>query len=279
MTTGDKPRDFADPRRGNAIVRIFRGFGYLFEGWAFVFSRHPSLLKFCLLPLLINILVFSGVAVSLYFYYGDLVALIWAKPETWLLQILWYLAYIFIFLIILLLAYLAFFIVQALLSAPFNDLLSERVEILTTGEEPPAFSWDRLIRGLGKTMLHELAKLGIWVAIMAPAFLVSFVPVIGKPVFAVIGFYITATFFAYDYIDYSMARREWTFKEKRALLKQNRALSFGFGSSLAVALLIPVVGLLCVPMAAVGGTLLFCDLQWAVENDGGEGEDAAPSGA
>ena len=42
--------------------------------------------------------------------------------------------------LVLLLSYVAFFVVQAILSAPFNDLLSERVEQLAYGNEPPPFS-------------------------------------------------------------------------------------------------------------------------------------------
>jgi CysZ protein len=253
-----------DPRDGGALTRLFRGFGYLFEGWGFVFGKHPSLLKHCLLPLAINLLVFSGVAVGLYFFYGDLVNLIWAKPTSWFTRILWYLLYVFIFLVVMLIVYVAFFVVQAILSAPFNDLLSEKVEHLAYGLEAPKFSWGRFSRSLGRTVLHELIKLGIWIGIMLPLFLLNLViPVLGPMLFLVVGFWVTATFFGYDYLDYSMGRREWSFSRKWKVLRENRALTFGFGSSIAVALLIPVVGILCVPMVAVGGTLLFCDLERA----------------
>lgn len=253
-----------DPREGGAVNRFFRGFGYLFEGWGFVFGKHPALVKFCLLPLLINLLVFAGVGVALYFFYGDLVNLIWAKPESWLLRVLWYLAYVFIFVAILLLSYLAFFVLQAILSAPFNDVLSERVEELAYGRSPPPFAWARLARGLGATVLHEMAKLSIYVAVMLPLFFLNvIIPVLGPALFMFAGGYLTAKFFAYDFMDFAMARREWPFSRKWRVLKQHRALTIGFGSALAVALLVPLVGLLCVPMAAVGGTLMFCDLERA----------------
>jgi CysZ protein len=216
------------------------------------------------MPLLINVLVFSGVAVGLYYYYGDLVELIWARPDSWLYRALWYVLYVFILLLILLVAYAAFFVVQAALSAPFNDLLSERVEHLAFGREPPPFSWGRLGRGLVRALTHELSKLGVYVLIMGPLFLLNLViPVVGPVVFLIGGFYATAIFFAYDFMDYSMDRREWPFRRKWSVVKQNRALTFGFGSSLALALLVPVLGLMSVPMAAVGGTLLFSDLDRA----------------
>jgi CysZ protein len=253
-----------DPREGGAVVRLFRGFGYLFQGWGFVFGQHPSLIKYCLAPLLINLVVFAAVAFGLYHYYGELVAWIWARPDSWLLRLLWYAMYIFILAAVVLLAYFTFFVVQSILSAPFNDLLSERVEALAFGREPPAFSSRRLLRDLGLTLLHELAKLSIYAAVMVPLFLVNLVvPVIGTALFAVGGGYMTAVFFAYDFLDYSMARRGWRFGRKWGTLRAHRALTLGFGGSLATALLVPVIGLLCVPMAAVGGTLLFCDLERA----------------
>lgn len=266
-------RPVQDPREGGAFARLFRGAGYVAQGWSFVFSRHPSLLKLCLLPLLINLVVFGGVAVGLYFYYGDIVNWIWARPDSWIVRIVWYLLYVFIFLLVVLLAYVAFFVVQAILSAPFNDLLSERTEQLAYGKEPPAFSLGFMLKGLGKTLVHELAKLGIFLAIIVPLFLLNFViPVVGPVVFLFVGFYVSAIFFAYDFMDFCMARRDWTFGQKWKVLKQNRALTVGFGSALAGALLIPVFGLLCIPMAAVGGTLLFCDM----EQSGGFVELGAP---
>jgi uncharacterized protein involved in cysteine biosynthesis len=60
---------------------------------------------------------------------------------------------------------------------------------------------------------------------------------------------------------WEMDRRQWGFKAKWTLLKANRALTFGFGAAVALMLMIPLVGLLCAPTAAVGGTLLFCDLE------------------
>jgi CysZ protein len=261
-SSGKPERETVDPREGGVFTRFFRGAGYLAQGWGFVFSRHPSLLKYCLLPFLINILVFGGVAVGLYFYYGDIVNWIWAKPESWIIRILWYLFYVFIFLLVVLLSYVAFFVIQAILSAPFNDLLSERAELLAYEKDAPPFAIGMFLKGLGKTLVHELAKLSIYLAIIIPLFLLNLViPVIGPIVFLFFGGYISAIFFAYDFMDFCMARRDWTFGKKWRVLKQNRALTVGFGAAMHGSLLIPVFGLLCIPMAAVGGTLLFCDLE------------------
>jgi CysZ protein len=249
-----------DPRTGNKISQLFRGFGYLFSGWSFV-GKHPGLFKYLFIPLLINILAFIGVGFAVYYYYSDIVAWIWSKPDGWFGRIFWYLFYIFIFLTVLLLGYVAFFIVQAIISAPFNDLLSERVESIVYKRAPKPFSWGVLLAGLGMTILHELAKLSLWLLMMAPLFLLNFVPVIGFVVFPIGGLYISARFFSYDSMDLCMARRMWKFRKKWGALRRHRALTTGFGSAVAGSLLIPILGFFTMPMAAVAGTLLFCDLE------------------
>lgn len=253
-----------DPRQGTALVRLFRGFHYLLDGWVFVVGKHPSLIKLCLIPLLINIVAFAGVAVAVYHYYDDLVLLIWARPESWPWQALWYALYVFILAAVLVLAYFAFFVVQGLLAAPFNDLLSERVELLAYGKQPLPFSLWRTMRGMGRSVVHELTKLLLYAAVIVPLFVLNLaVPAIGTALFVFGGIYMTALFLSYDYLDFAMARYEWSFSRKWQVLKQHRALTLGFGCSIALALAVPLVGLACVPMAAVGGTLLFCDLERA----------------
>jgi CysZ protein len=256
-----------DPREGGSLERRARGFGYLFKGWAFV-GKHTELVKFCLMPTLLTILTFIGVAVFFYYRYTWTVSLFWAKPDGWTV-VFWWVFYILFFFAAVVIGYILFFVVQSIITAPFNDMLSERVEQVAYGNQPKPFSWSFMLKGLGRTLGHELAKLGIYLIWILPMLLLLFIPVIGTIAFTIGGFILTQRFLAYDHLDYCMARREWGFARKRATLKKHRALTSGFGSAVASMLLVPVIGLLSVPMAAVGGTLLFCDLEkvGALEED------------
>ncbi len=252
-----------DPRQGNTATRLARGFGYLFKGWGFVL-KHPSLIKYCLLPFLINLVVFAGVAALFIYTYDDLIALIWAKPVSSLARIFWYLLNVFLILLTVLLAYGTFFIVQAMLAAPFNDLLSEKVELIAYGNRPLPFAPGQMLGDIGRTVFHELGKIAIYLGVMAPLLVLNWtIPVLGQALLLVVGFLFTTTFFSYDYLDLCMARRRWGFRRKWRVLRNNGALSIGFGSALSASLLIPVFGLMCVPIAAVGGALLFNDLDRA----------------
>ena len=249
-----------DPRHGGYIERLLRGYGYLFRGCGFVL-RHPALLRFVWLPILLALVLFAGVAYVVTAYYGEVVNWIWAKPGSWLV-VFWYLFSALTTLVALLAGYVIFFVLLGLLTAPFNDALSERVEQMAYGREAAPFSWSTLMAGLGRALGHELFKLGWWLSSMIPLLVISlFVPGIGAAIAAVGGFVITARFLAYEHMDYCMGRREWAFSKKRRALKENRSLTTGFGISVASVLLLPIIGLLLVPMAAVGGTLLFCDLE------------------
>jgi CysZ protein len=237
----------APPRRRPA--GFSSGFAYLLRGVAFA-TANRTLLKWALLPLLVAALVYS-------------------KPSGLLGRLLWDLLYVFVVALVLALAYLTFFAVQAILASPLNDLLSERVEALAFGRSPPPFSAARFLRGLATTMLHTAGRFLLYLLVMLPLFLLGHVlPVIGTALFLVAGSAASALFFAYDALDYPMSRREWSFGRKWSAVLANKSLLLGFGSTVVLAGLLPVVAVFVFPAAVVGGTLLFCDL----ENAGAFGE-------
>ena len=232
------------------------------KGWRFVFSEHPSLVGYCAAPVIIAIMSISAVIGLMSYYYGDIMSMVWARPDAWYLLTLWYVVMVFVFLLMLVLGYVAFFIMQTILSSPFNDILTERVEMLAIGKEPPPFTFARLARSVALTLLHTLVKLSIYIFFMVPLILIGWViPVVGPIISSVGGFIITAYFVSYDQMDFAMARREYTFGHKVRTVTKNLSLTFGFGGSMAAILFVPVVGILFIPLAAVGGTLLFCDLE------------------
>lgn len=251
-----------DPRTGSFIARFFRGAAYLLRAYRFVISEHRQLLKYCLLPFGLALLVALCTIVGFAIYGGDIIDYVWPKPDGTGWQVLWALLYVFFVLLVLLIAYVVFFIGQALLTAPFNDALSEQVEALAFGREPPPFSVGRVGRGAWMSVAHEAGKLVVYLVVMGALLVFKLVvPVVGTAVFLVGGFVLTSVFFAYDFMDLALARREWAFGRKWSLIRGNRALTLGFGAGIAALLLVPLVGTFSIPMAAVGGTLLVCDLE------------------
>ena len=256
--------EITDPREGLFTTRAARGAGYLGRGYRFVFSEHRELLQLCLIPLLINLVLFAGMAAGLVYYWGDIIHWIWPQPQAWAWKILWYVLYVFMVAMVLLMGYVLFFALQGILSAPFNDMISERVEQLAYGKALPPASAGRMARGVAVSLVHEARKQSIYVAGMGILLVIKLVvPVAGPVIFLVGGLLLSASFFCYDFMDFSMARRELSWTQKRKLLRANRFLTLGFGTAMAGAMAVPILSSVSMPMAAVGGTLLFCDLERA----------------
>jgi CysZ protein len=150
----------------------------------------------------------------------------------------------------------------SVIAAPFNDALSEAVEVIAASRTPAPFSVARMLRSLGRTLGLELGKWMLYASVMGPLFILNWLlPGPGSVLYLVAGTSITALFFAVDYLDFSAARHDFTLRQ-RALLARTRLRSvMGLGFGIWALLFIPVINLLFMPAAVAGATLLFLDLQ------------------
>jgi len=251
-----------DPQAGGAWSRFSRGLGYPFTGWRFV-RAHPELRPYCVIPIVLNFVIVTTITVLLYHYYPDLIGLIWKKPDSVWLRILWHIMYVFMIGAGVVVGFLLFYLLQGLLAAPFNDLLSERTERILAGHAPLPFSLKRFLRNLAVTVGHESLKFLMLGSILAALWLFCMIvlPGLGALVFSVLGGAVSAFFLGYDYHDYALSRRRFRFGAKWKLLRANTAMTLGFGTSVAAMLLVPILGLFFPPFAAVGGTILCLDYE------------------
>jgi uncharacterized protein involved in cysteine biosynthesis len=145
-----------------------------------------------------------------------------------------------------------------LVSAPFLDALSLRVETLESGEAPleAAGSFSDVVRGGTRALGEELRRLlffiGVWVAISVVGFIVPGAQLLVAP--ALTAF--TIFFLPLDYASYALDRREVSFARKREWLLEHRGVVAGFGATGFALCLIPVLNLVATPVLVVAGTLL-----------------------
>lgn len=244
----------------SAMGRVWRGAGYLLRGARLV-AQNPGLLRFFLLPLVATAVAFCGVCVLLYVFHTDWAAGVWTQPESGWGYMVWYAWSIGLLIASLTAAYLLFLALQGVVAGPFNEALSVRVERMLRDTAPEPSGLGGLLASVGLAVVHELRKLLLRALLLGGLFVVSLiVPVVGAPALAVGGFYATARFVAFDALDFTMARRLWGYQQKWRLLREHRALTLGFGAATTLLLLVPVLGLAAMPLAAVGGTLLFVDV-------------------
>lgn len=247
--------------------------------------RHPGLWVFAGLPLAINLVLFLGLMALAQAYL--LPALMeWLTPgefptwlawlEAFLRPLLRWLVWGLAWLLLILVAAISFTTVGCVIAAPFNDLLSEKVERLLLGRTLGApFSWSLLMEDAVRTIAQAAGKL----AIVAGVFLVTLpfllVPVVGQILVPAVNTLVAIWFLAVEFVDLPMARARWQLATRRAWCRGRKGMVLGFGSSVYVVCLIPLMGLLVLPAAVTAGTILFVETTDPAElAELVEGEDA-----
>jgi CysZ protein len=232
-------------------VKAVSGAGYLLQGIGLI--TRPGLRRFVIVPLLVNILVFSaGIAAGVHWFEG-FVGWMNARIPGWLQWLDWVLWPLFVLLLLVLVFY-GFSLVANLIASPFNALLAERTEQLLTGRraETPGGATG-FIRDLLPTLFDELRKIAYALLLAIPFLFLLLVPVVGP----LLWFLYTAWVMALQYADYPMGNNGLKFREQRRQLASRRGLSLGFGAATAGLGMIPVLNFILMPSAVAGATALW----------------------
>lgn len=252
--------------RARRKIGLLGGLGYPLRGARFVYVEHPRLAKFWLPPIVLTAAALIAVGWVALSYRADVLQSVWVEPtgDGWLaMGARWLHSFVewMVALFLIAVGAVAVALSTSLLAAPFNDALSEAVERLQTGRGGPPLSLGRLLRDLHRTLGLELRKLAAFVAVMLPLFIASLaMPVVGPALYAGIGFFLTAMYFAIDYVDWPASRHDLSAAERiRAALTHFRPM-LGLGVGVWLFMYVPLLNLLFMPAAVAGGTLLWLDL-------------------
>ncbi len=235
------------------LADLFKGAGYFFAGLGMI--NTPGLRRYIVIPLLINIVLFTLLVVWLTGEFGALVALYAPQLPDWLAwldSVVWLL----FALIIAIAIFFSFAIVANLVAAPFNSLLAEAAEAQLTGVAPAEGGWLKGLREAPRALLDELRKLGYFLRFAIPLLLLFLIPVINLTAPLLWGLF-SAWLLALEYLDYPLGNHNLRLKQQRELLSRRRPLAFGFGVIVLFATLIPFFNLLAIPAATLGATVLW----------------------
>lgn len=243
-----------------AIVNFVKGFWFPFTSFSYI-RRHPSLYPFIVIPLSINIATFCLVIYFGFDYYRELVLSRVPQGDAWY----WALAHYFLLLLaivaLFVLIFFTFAAVGSLLSSPFNDVLSEKTELLLGGrggDEP--FSLAQLLRDARLTMVVELKKILVFLLGMAALLLLHLLPILGSMLYPFLSMAWTAFFLVIEYTGYVFARKRLGFSAQRQIIFRHLPLMTGFGLGLFCILAIPFVQFFCIPLGVVGAVRLLADV-------------------
>lgn len=227
------------------------GAGYLLKGFPLIFQ--PGIRRYVVVPLAINVLLFS---LLIWYGAGRFDRLIARLLPAWLDWLEWLLWPLFA-LAALIIVFYTFILLANLVGAPFNGLLAEAVERRLTGKTPDGtFHWKALPRDLALTFLSELKKLSYFALRAVPLFILSLIPPLNAAA-PLLWMVFSAWMLALEYADYPMGNHGLKFSEIRDRLRKKRTVALGFGAAATVLTLIPVVNFLAMPVAVSGATVLW----------------------
>jgi CysZ protein len=147
--------------------------------------------------------------------------------------------------VLLVVMFYTFIVLSNILASPFYDHITMKYERdhaphRTGGEETTG------VRGILITMKEEIKKAAFMLII---PLILMFIPVVG----GVLGFLVAAVFVAWDYVDFSLARDYPRLRHRLSKLWHHKSLLVGFGFPLVI----PFLGLIVLPFAILGSTLLY----------------------
>ena len=234
-------------------VEAIRGAGYFVRGIRLIGRR--GVRRYVAIPLLINAFLFAGL---IYFGASQFgLFLEWLLPDwiDWLQWILWP-----IFgLTCLLIVFFSFALVANLVAAPFNGLLAEAVERSLTGMDSiDDLGGTRFAEELWRGLASEVRKLTYALLRAIPALLLFLIPGINV-IAPFVWMAFSAWMLAVEYADYPMGNHGIAFPEQRKRLANRRLLSLGFGGTVMLALIVPLLNFVVIPAAVAGATAMWVE--------------------
>ena len=239
---------------------IIFGFKFPFKGLKFILNN-KKLGKYIVFPLFINIILFFLLSYFSFTYFESWLDRI--ISNVWYFQILFYFILVLAIIFLLLMIIFTFTALANLFSAPFNDLLAEKVsEIVLGSKENKPFSFGSLFSDIFNSIGEEIRKILFFAFVQIGLIFLNLIPVLGNVLFAFFDFIFTVWFLAYEFLDYPLSFTQKTFQQKKELiLYKNKWRTFGFGLGAGLFLFIPVLNLFLLPACVSGATLLYLEMR------------------
>jgi CysZ protein len=244
---------FLSPEKRDSTMNLFSGISYNYRGLK-LGLRTPGLLVLGLVRFFVVVALTIVAAGMVLVYYQEIMAMVWARPESVWIAWLWHLLSWLLALLLLAGAALVSFLVSQIL---FAVLIMDRMSVIT----------ERLVSGAerqGRSMPHfsyflyllrqEIPRTIIPVAIAMVLMVLGWLTPL-SPVLTVLSSIAAGIFLAWDNTDLVPARRLEPFADRFRFLTKHLSFHLGFG----LWFLIPVVNILFLSFAPVGATLFYIE--------------------
>lgn len=246
------------------------GLNSMFQGFRFLFAN-PRLWAWAIIPFIIQLLcliglimIFSDQADSLFSWLTKFLgdnsplatdATTWDFILHWVFRIVSGLIWLLLWMMGIIIASLTSFVFGMIISGPFNDALSARTELISTGrvaENNLGFFAD-----LQRSIMIEVQKACLFLFVPAALLFLHLFPGVGSLLYLVITgiFEMWAT--GFSFVDYPMGRRGFNLSTRLKFARLHKGALTSFGAIFWI----PGALIFCAPALIVGGTLLFNKLE------------------
>ena len=232
------------------------GANYLLGGARLL--KHPTLIPFVIVPLLVNIIIFATLISLTIGAVSDTLEQWMSAIPDWLSFLRWLVWPVVALTLAIITGYL-FTVVAILIASPFNALLAEKAEELITGKPVAGLEgFAQAIASFPRALWRELVKFAYYLPLVLVVFVLSLIPPI-TAVAPVLWFLLGAWMMAVQYVDYPMDNHLLSFAEVKQILRERRLSSLGFGGLVVLVSGIPILNFFVVPAAVCGATLFWCE--------------------
>lgn len=236
---------------------FLKGFAFIFRGFRRLRAQ-KSLLKWFIAPFLINLFLLVTLLSTGLGYVDGLVnmAMGYIAFDGWFFDaIKWLLDVIFSLAFILVIVYFVF-IISTIVSSPFNAMMAEKVLLADGVIKETPFKAGKWIAFTFKMLWASLVKAVFFLGVAIAAFIISFLPG-----FNFVAIFASLIVIAFDCFDYSFEVMGLNFKQRKKFFMDNITLSSGMAASLFLAMFIPGLIILLLPLGVIGASSYVKDLK------------------
>jgi CysZ protein len=237
---------------------LARGASDVSKGIA-VLREHPDLWKWLLAPAAMSLALLVALIALIVHFVDPLVASVVGHLPHVLASLAGTLLAIIVVVLMAAGGLLVFVALAGVVSGPFNEMLSERIEARLRGHAVPPFVLRQFMREASLGVAHGLRRLVVAALATILVFAIGMIPGVGTIAALVLGFWFASRATAYDCYDAVLARRGLAYRAKLAYLADHRSRTFGLGATVTAMLFVPGLNLIALGLGAAGATTAMTD--------------------
>ena len=221
---------------------------YLFKGIALLGSA--NLRHFIMIPILINIVLYSVALIMGYYYIDSLINAFIPSWLHWLHWLLWPLFFVSFFIV----GFFSFTVLANLLAAPFYGSLAAKTLTLINPKTVKVIE-----QPLAKVLLAEAKRLAYIFRLAIPLLILSIIPGINL-IAPLLWALFSAWSLSLEYMAYPLENAGILFVDQKQLIKSMRWGTLSFGGMAVIGLSIPIINIIIAPSAVIAATIYINDV-------------------